>query len=121
MIPALIPALEGLGIAFEVGVAELGAGGIAELGLAGEVADETVGQVARKVAPPVRVNVTSTAILSVTYYETSGDMIVNMHDGTAVEYYDIPLNTFLALVSAPSPGSYYNRFVRLSSAGLARG
>ena len=39
-------------------------------------------------------------------------LILDMHDGVTLEYFDIPLHTFSALVSAPSPGAYYNHQIR---------
>ena len=71
-----------------------------------------------KLLPAVPLN--STAIESASYNMQEQLLTLNMRDGTTIEYYDIPLTTFVGLVSAPSPGGYYNRFIRRGFRSMQR-
>ncbi len=61
----------------------------------------------------VTVPVNSTALQNAAY-DNAGRMTVQFHDGVAYEYAPglVSFGEFLALITAPSAGSYYNRNIR---------
>ena len=106
--PLVLPLIEA-GIAAEigteVGIAEVG---VVEGGALRELDFELPGKT------PITVKLSSSAIRSATYIEQTETLILNMTDGSVVEYYSISSQTFEGLVSAPSAGAYYNKYIRLS-------
>ena len=61
---------------------------------------------------PVTIQLDSTAIASATYTGSEKLLTLNMRDGTILDYHEIPLATFTALVNSPSPGRFYNTNIR---------
>ena len=79
-----------------------------------DVGLEVVGRI------PFRAPLNSSAIATATYTEADELLVLVMHDGTVIEYYDVPLSTFTGLITAASPGSYYNRYIRRGFRNLLR-
>ncbi len=55
--------------------------------------------------------VSSSNIAAVGWSQETG-LVVEFNSGAVYQYPDAPQSTYGALVSAPSPGSYFYRFVR---------
>jgi hypothetical protein len=79
-----------------------------------------VEKVAGRLLPDVPVPLNSTAIESASYNMTEQLLTLHMRDGTTIEYYDIPLPTFVGLIGAPSPGGFYNRVIRRGFRSMQR-
>jgi hypothetical protein len=77
----------------------------------GEAVGEVVGEDLLDEAE-ITVPLSSSAIASVTYRPLSGRMTVEMTDGSSWDYHSVPITIFTGLTAAPSPGGFYNRFVR---------
>lgn len=58
------------------------------------------------------VNVVSTDISCVKYDETSGIMSIRFIKGGEYEYYDVYLDDYEKLISAPSVGQYFNAYIK---------
>ena len=83
--------------------------------------DIPVDVLSEAVLPPIiKVPVSSSAIRYATYIKTERLLTLDMHDGTQIEYYDVPPHTFLALVDAASPGGYYNHHIRRGFRSMQR-
>ena len=75
--------------------------------------DIPVDVLSEAVLPPIiKVPVSSSAISYATYIKTERLLTLEMHDGTQIEYYDVPPHTFLALMCQSAlkfdPGSASN-------------
>lgn len=59
-----------------------------------------------------REEVRSTAIRAVGYNEAKNVLEIEFGSGDVYRYTDVPKSVFQALERAPSPGAYFNRFIR---------
>lgn len=59
-----------------------------------------------------REEVRSTAIRAIGYQEAKRRLEVEFGSGDVYRYNDVPKTVFQALERAPSPGAYFNRFIR---------
>lgn len=58
------------------------------------------------------VNVVSSDISSVKYEENTGVMIIRFNKGGEYEYYDVYVEDYYNLITAPSVGRYFNTNIR---------
>lgn len=63
---------------------------------------------------PNAVLTASTAIQSVYHREKENTLVVNMTDGTYLEYEDVPKKVYEEFLEAESKGSFFNRRIRNS-------
>jgi len=54
----------------------------------------------------------SSAIRAVDYNEFNGDLTIYFHDSGGYTFHGVPWDVYVGLISASSPGSYYNRHIR---------
>ena len=100
MLPAVGLALEALGTeALTPGIMQL-----AELATSAEDGD-------------IHVPLRSSWLDSFDYSLMSGTLTVNMQDGGSYEYPGTSISTALAFANAPSPGSFYDKNIKLSGKG----
>lgn len=59
-----------------------------------------------------RVPVNSSNIASVGYEPDTSTLQVEFNNGTVYDYYDVPENTYTALIGAGSVGSYFHTNIR---------
>lgn len=60
----------------------------------------------------MRVLLNSSNLSEVTYHSPTQTMEITFHSGHIYRYANIPRNVFQDLISAPSAGRFYNRFIR---------
>lgn len=54
----------------------------------------------------------SSAIRAVDYDPATGRLVIEFHSTGRYTFHRVPLNVYLGLINAASPGSYYNRHIR---------
>lgn len=59
-----------------------------------------------------RTPVSSTWIRAIGYDAAAQELEVELLDGDVVTYGQVPQSVATAILSAPSPGAYFNRFVK---------
>ena len=59
-----------------------------------------------------RKRLSSTSIASVGYDRTSATLEIEFIGGTIYQYFDVPEADYKALMSAPSKGTYVNRYLK---------
>ncbi len=60
---------------------------------------------------------TSSNISSADYNDETGEMSVSFRSGKTYTYRNVPKETYRALISSPSPGSFFHRNIRNSFVG----
>ncbi len=58
------------------------------------------------------IKVNSTNLSAVGYDSETKILTIEFNDGGLYEYYDVPQNIYDELMSAPSKGSFFHRFIR---------
>jgi hypothetical protein len=64
--------------------------------------------------PMDRQPVSSTAVASVGYDETSNTLEIEFHSGSVYQYFGVPEYVYKELLQAPSMGNYFSRNIRNS-------
>lgn len=54
----------------------------------------------------------SSAIEAVDYNEFTCNLTIYFHDSGGYTFYGVPWDIYLGLISADSPGTFYNRYIR---------
>jgi hypothetical protein len=58
------------------------------------------------------VAVDSSFIATVGYNSWSGTLVVVMRSGQSYEYHNVPYSVYIGLITASSPGAYYNEHIK---------
>ena len=56
--------------------------------------------------------VQSSVLRAITYDDDTRTLEVHFHSGRVYDYFDVPLETYEALLTAPSIGTYFNQMIK---------